>query len=123
MKNSFKKINSVFEVVEHEDKLIYTIQKQEEKITIYDKRLMTQFIEKKFNDEYKKILYIIMDLNSSDDSTETDEFLVRNKIDELKANILNKYSKYIDKNLLNKFLKMIIILESKINIKERGRGR
>ena len=39
MKNSFKKINSVFEVVEHEDKLVYTIKKQEEKIEAEKKRM------------------------------------------------------------------------------------
>ena len=123
MKNSFKKVNSVFEVVEHDDELVYTIKKAEEKITIYDKRLMEEVVTKKFNENYKRILYIIMDINTSEDATDSDVEIVRNRIEELRASLLKKYEKYIDKNLLNKYLKMLMILESKLVIPKRGRGR
>ena len=121
--NSLKKVSSEFEIIEFDDKKSFSIKNKEEKITIYDEALATELIDKKFNTEYKKLLYIIMDINNSDDSTESDGLLVRDKIDELKNVILNKYSKYIGKELLNKYIKMIMILEEKLVIPEKSRGR
>lgn len=121
--NSLKKVSSEFEIIEFDDKKSFSIKNKEEKITIYDDGLATELIDKKFNIEYKKLLYIIMDINNSDDSTESDGLLVRDKIDELKNVIINKYSKYISKELLNKYIKMIMILEEKLVIPEKSRGR
>lgn len=121
--NSLKKVSCEFEIIEFDDKKSFSIKNKEEKITIYDKALATELIDKKFNTEYKKLLYIIMDINNSDDSTESDGLLVRDKIDELKNVILNKYSKYISKELLNRYIKMIMILEEKLVIPEKSRGR
>ena len=121
--NSLKKVSSEFEIIEFDDKKSFSIKNKEEKITIYDEALATELIDKKFNTEYKKLLYIIMDINNSDDSTESDGLLVRDKIDELKNVILNKYSKYISKELLNRYIKMIMILEEKLVIPEKSRGR
>ena len=121
--NSLKKVSSEFEIIEFDDKKSFSIKNKEEKITIYDDDLVTELIDKKFNTEYKKLLYIIMDINNSDDSTESDGLLVRDKIDELKNVILNKYSNYISKELLNKYIKMIMILEEKLVIPEKSRGR
>lgn len=121
--NSLKKVSCEFEIIEFDDKKSFSIKNKEEKITIYDEALATELIDKKFNTEYKKLLYIIMDINNSDDSTESDGLLVRDKIDELKNVILNKYSKYISKELLNRYIKMIMILEEKLVIPEKSRGR
>ena len=121
--NSFKKVSSEFEIIEFDNKKSFSIKNKEEKITIYDDGLATELIDKKFNTEYKKLLYIIMDINNSDDSTESDGLLVRDKIIELKNVIINKYSKYISKELLNKYIKMIMILEEKLVIPEKSRGR
>ena len=84
---------------------------------------MEEVVTKKFNENYKRILYIIMDINTSEDATDSDVEIVRNRIEELRASLLKKYAKYIDKNLLNKYLKMLMILESKLVIPKRGRGR
>ena len=47
----------------------------------------------------------------------------RNQIDELKNTLINKYSKHINRELLNKYLKMLLLLEDKLVIPERSRGR
>lgn len=123
MKNSFKKINAEFEIVEFDDKKTFTVKKEEEKITFYDEKLIEDIIIKKFNDKYKRLLYVIMDITSSEDSTDTDADLVRSQIDELRNLLLNKYSKYLSKELINKYIKMLLILDSKLVIPERHRGR
>lgn len=123
MKNSIKKVNSEFEIVEFDDKKVFTIKKEEEKITFYDESLVEDVISNKINETYKRILYIIMDINNSEDATESDGELVRNQIEELRNVILNKYSKYLSKELINRYLKMLLILESKLVIPERNRGR
>ena len=121
--SSFKKINSQFEILEYEDKKTFTITKEEQKITFYDDKVIEDVISKKFNEKYKQILSIIMDLNDSDDSTESDMFLVRDRISELRNILMNKYGNYISRQLLNKYLKMLMILEDKIIISEKVRGR
>lgn len=123
MKNSFKKVNSEFEVVEFTDKKVFTIKKDEEKITFYDEKLVEEVINNKINETYKRILYIIMDINNSEDATDSDGELVRNQIEELKNAIINKYSKYLSKEMINKYLKMLLILETKLVIPNKSRGR
>lgn len=121
--NELKKVSTNFEIVEFNDKKAFGIIKDNKKISIYDKELTEELIDKKFMNEYKKILYIIMDINESEDANETDVFLVRDRLEELKNLLVSKYSKYIKKELLNKYLKMLLILEGKLVIPERSRGR
>ena len=118
-----KKVNIDFEIVELDDKKTFTTINNKKKIKIYDENLIEEIISKKFNDQYKRILYIIMDINNSDDATDTDNELVRNYINELRNVLINKYKKYLSKELLNKYLKMLLILESKLVIPEKRKGR
>lgn len=123
MKNSIKKVNTEFEVIELEDKKVFTLKKDEEKITFYDEALVEDVISNKINESYKRLLYIIVDINNSEDATESDGELVRNQIEELRSSIINKYAKYLNKDLINRYLKMLLILESKLIIPEKSRGR
>lgn len=118
-----KKINIDFEVVEFDDKKSLTIEKDEKKVTIYDEKLIEEVISNKFNERYKRLLYIIMDINNSEDASDTDSELVRCQITELRNSLLNKYKNHLSKDLLNKYLKMLLILESKIVVPEKCRGR
>ena len=68
-------------------------------------------------------MYIIVDINNSEDATESDGELVRNQIEELRCAIINKYAKFLNKDLINRYLKMLLILESKLIIPEKSRGR
>lgn len=118
-----KKNNNNFEIIENNEKEVLTIENNKNKISIYDKKLTEEIISNKFNEKYRRLLYIITDINSSEDTTDTDECLVREQIDELKNNFLLKYKKHISKELLNKYLKMLLILETKIVVKEKGKSR
>jgi len=64
-----------------------------------------------------------MDINNSEDSEESDAYIVRDQIDELRNSLINKYEKYLSRDILNKYLKMLLILESKIVVPEKHRGR
>lgn len=118
-----KKINIDFEVIEFEDKKTFTIEKDEKKVKIYDEKLIEEVISNKFSERYKRLLYIIMDINNSDDSSDTDVEIIRCQIDELRNSLINKYKNYLSNELLNKYLKMLLILESKIALPEKSRGR
>lgn len=123
MKNNFKKINKEFEIIELDDNKTFTISKKDEKIIVHDAKIIENVIEKKFNEKYKRLLYIIMNITTSEDSEESDAEIVRNNIEELRILLLNKYSNFIKKELLNKYLKMLVLLEEKIVIPEKSRGR
>jgi len=123
MKNSIKKVNSEFEIIEYNNEKTIIMKKKENQIIFHDERLFEDVIDKKFNEKYRKLLYIIMELNNSEDATEDDEYYVRSKIEELKRIIINKYAKHISRDLLNKYLKMLYILQTKLVIPSRGKGR
>ena len=124
MKNSLKKLNSEFTVVEKENNVKFTISKsEEEKLFVYDEELVENIIDSNFNQKYRKLLYMVMDIEENADSTDSDCELALIKIEELKNLLLSKYYKYINRELLNKYLKMMMLLEEKLAIPRRGRGR
>lgn len=121
---NLKKVNNDFEIVELNEKEIYTINKNNEKISIYDNDLLEKILDNNFNKKYKELLYLCMSIIEDEESTDTDTELALLKIEDLKNYIINHYSKYINKHLLNKYLKMIMILEGKLNMpKKRGKSR
>lgn len=123
MNSSFKKNKSDFVVVENDnDKKVSFKISEEETITIYDEQLIAKMIDTKFNKTYRNLLYLICQINESDDSTDTDTYLVLDKIEDLKNKLLNKYYKYLNKDVLSKYLKMLILLEEKLSL-SKGRGR
>jgi len=124
MKSNLKKVKCEFNVLDKEEGKKFTFNiGPNEKITIYDEELIEKIIENKFNKKYRKLLYIAMDISESDDSTESDVDIALIKIEDLKNKLLSKYYKFISKELLNKYLKMLMLLEEKLNIPKRGRGR
>lgn len=114
------KINAEFEIVELEKIKGLSVQNEEEKVVIYDDALKEEMVSKKFMERYKRLLYIITDINNSDDATDSDSELTRVQIEELRNLLLKNYKKYISKELLNKYLKMLLILESKMIVREKG---
>lgn len=121
---NLKKVNNDFEIVELNEKEIYTINKNSEKISIYDNDLLEKILDNNFNKKYKELLYLCMSIIEDEESTDTDTELALLKIEDLKNYIINHYSKFINNHLLNKYLKMIMILEGKLNLpKKRGKSR
>lgn len=92
------------------------------KVTIYDKDLITKIIDDNFNKKYRSLLYLVMNLND-EDTTESDTNLALLKIDDLKKLIINKYINFLSKGLLDKYLNMLMLLEEKVPIVIKNRGR
>ena len=114
-----KETKTNFKIVEKEEKEVLKVEKNNTKINIYDKELVSNMIDKKFKKKYKEVLLLL-----SDDAGEEDTENIILKIDYLKRLIIEKYYRYLPKSYINKYLKMISILESRVSILERkGRGR
>lgn len=120
-----KKVSNTFEIIENNEEVLYTINKKNNKICVYNKDLLENIIDKNFNKKYKELLYLVMTINDDEDSSDSDTELALLKIEDLKNYILSHYQKYIGKDLLNKYLKMMMILEGKLLApkKKMGRGR
>lgn len=122
--SNIKKVKNEFEILELEDKELFSIKNKEEIIKVYDQELLEKIIDNTFNKKYRKLLYLIMSVNEDEDSTDTDAELALLKIEDLKKYIMLHYSELISKRLLNKYLKMLMILENKIEFnKKRGKSR
>lgn len=122
--SNIKKVRNEFEILELEDKELFSIKNKEEIIKVYDQELLEKIIDNTFNKKYRKLLYLIMSVNEDEDSTDTDAELALLKIEDLKKYIMLHYSELISKRLLNKYLKMLMILENKIEFnKKRGKSR
>jgi len=117
-----KKTNKEFKVVKFEEEQGFVIKKNKEKIIVYEEDVIDKLISDKFNHDYKEILYMILNYNNSDDVDSSDEEILRIKIEELRVVLLKEYRKFLDKAVFNKYLKMLLILESKIDIKARIKG-
>lgn len=119
MKN-IKKINKDFIIVNKEEKKAFTIKN----IKVYDEDLIAKIIDNRFNEKYKKLLYIVLNITESDDDTESDTEIVLIKIENLKKLLLTKYYKFIDVRYLKKYLKMLMLLEEKLSMhKVKGKSR
>ena len=124
MNNKIEEVKCDFEIVEMDDLEGFTLNKKEQgvKITMYNKDLIERIIDNNFNKKYRSLLYLVMELDS-DDTTESDTELARLKIDDLRRMLITKYFKYISRDLLEKYLNMLILLEEKIPIVSKNRGR
>jgi len=124
MKSSITKVNSDFTIVDRKNKAKFKISKSDdETIFLYNEEIIEKVIEENINKKYRNLLYLTMNITEDDDSSESDTELALLKIENLKNLIISKYSKYLSKNLLNKYLKMLILLEEKLYVPKKGRGR
>ncbi len=120
-----EKVHKDFEIVEiaENNGLKINNKKASETITIYDSELINAAIAKNFNKMYREILYLIMDINESDDSTESDALLALLKIDNVRKILLNTYQKFLPPNLLRRYLNMLDMLGNKIFIPNHSKSR
>ena len=123
MENKIKRVNCEFKVVEQEEKSILTISKKEEKIIFYNENTLLEYIDSDFNKKYRNTLYLIINTLDDEECSDSDVELLYLKVDKLKELILSKYFKYISKDMINKYLKMILLLEEKLNVPRKRRGR
>jgi hypothetical protein len=122
--SSIKKTKSEFAVIELKDEELFSIEKKDEIIKVYDQDILEKIVDDSFNSKYKKLLCLIMNINEDEDSTETDAELALEKIDGLRKYVLTHYSNLISTRNMNKYIKMLLLLESKISFnKRRGKSR
>lgn len=100
------------------------------KITILDPEMLNTLWEHKIDKEYSKLLKLIYSLVSNDDTTSTDVLIAYTEIERIKEYLLTLKNKGLKKELLDKYLKKLYILElelKKIHVmeltEEIGKGR
>lgn len=119
-----EKINCDLEIVELDDQdgLVLNKKNNDLKITVYDNDLIIKIIDHNFNKKYRSLLYMIMSLDSTD-TTESDTELALLKIDDLRNLLIKKYFKFLSNGIIDKYLNMLFLLEEKIPIINKDRGR
>ena len=100
------------------------------KITILDPNMLNTLWKHKIDKEYSKLLKLIYSLVSNDDTTSTDVLIAYTEIERIKEYLLTLKNKGLKKELLDKYLKKLYILElelKKIHVmeltEEIGKGR
>lgn len=122
-------------VLLYQEKASYTFSPKKEynevkKITILDPNMLNTLWEHKIDKEYSKLLKLIYSLVSNDDTTSTDVLIAYTEIERIKEYLLTLKNKGLKKELLDKYLKKLYILElelKKIHVmeltEEIGKGR
>jgi hypothetical protein len=122
-------------VLLYQEKASYTFSPKKgynevKKITILDPNMLNTLWEHKIDKEYSKLLKLIYSLVSNDDTTSTDVLLAYTEIERIKEYLLTLKNKGLKKELLDKYLKKLYILElelKKIHVmeltEEIGKGR
>lgn len=122
-------------VLLYQEKASYTFSPKKgynevKKITILDPNMLNTLWEHKIDKEYSKLLKLIYSLVSNDDTTSTDVLIAYTEIERIKEYLLTLKNKGLKKDLLDKYLKKLYILElelKKIHVmeltEEIGKGR
>lgn len=122
-------------VLLYQEKASYTFSPKKgynevKKITILDPNMLNTLWEHKLDKEYSKLLKLIYSLVSNDDTTSTDVLIAYTEIERIKEYLLTLKNKGLKKELLEKYLKKLYILElelKKVHVmeltEEIGRGR
>ena len=120
-----KKTNKELKIVEDNEKEIFTItNNKSDKIKVYDKNMVENLFDNRFNDHYKNLFMMTNSIVDSDDTTDSDTEIALIRLSDFKETILNRYAKYVSKDKLSKYLKKVMILENKINmIKTKSKSR
>lgn len=87
---------------------------QIKKVTVLDEDLTAQIMEQKIAKEYKKIVTFIYDLLKEDDSEGTNCLKAYTELQRLKQLLIYKYNEKVKRQLLEKYLKKLSILEMEI---------
>lgn len=102
------------------------------KVTILDTEMLRMVWENKINKEYEKLLKLIYSLISEEDTTSGDVLIAYTEIDRIKKYLVSLKEKGLKKEIIEKYLKMLYILElelKKVHVMElteeieMGKGR
>lgn len=107
------------------------------KITIFNPSMIDIILSKKIDKQFKRVAAITYDiLSSDDDESASDAVIALDDVAKLRAIILNKYQKFLDKEKEKMYIKKLRILENQLRSKitferqyienyeeNRGKGR
>ena len=108
--------------------------KRVKKITVLDKDMVSSILEDKIVKKYNLLIKIIYDLITSDDTTSGDVLAAYTELDRIRNILLYKYNEYLRKEVIDKYLKKLYVLElelKKVHVMElteeieetKGKGR
>ncbi|MEG1506764.1 MAG: hypothetical protein RR478_04640 [Bacilli bacterium] len=83
-------------------------------ISIIDFDIASFIVCSKFIKQYRRLLSIVCHVISDDDTEEGDVLVTFTEIDRLKEILMYKYSKFLKKDQLEKYLKQIKLLETEL---------
>ncbi len=111
-------VKSDFEILEMDDIEGLTITKKanNEKITIYDPILISEVFEKNFEKKYKKLLYMVMMFNETEDASSEDAESIVLQIEDFRNYLIRKYYNILGSHKLSQYINMLLMLESNINL-------
>lgn len=81
-------------------------------VTIYDEDKIENIIINKYTLRYNRIMKILEDLFSSDDSTDEDFMMCLNEVEKLKSILYNQYKKFIKNYIFNEFYENLVGIEN-----------
>lgn len=119
-----KKTKKEFNILNKDDRALVTINnKTDDKIMIYDEKIASKVYEERFMNKYQKLLSLTVNVCEDEDATDSDGELVLLKIEELKELLMTRYYKYLSKYQINKYLKMIMMLEERLMLPRKTKSR
>lgn len=123
------------EVLLYQEKVNYTLTPKKDfkgvkSVTILDVDMINNMYGKKLERDYQKLIKVIYDLVSSDDTTSGDVLACYKEIKRINNYLLSLKEKGLKKELLEKYLKKLYVLElelKKVHVmeleEEIGKGR
>ena len=88
------------------------------KITIFNPSMIDIILSKKIEKQFKRVAAITYDvLSSDDDESAADAVIALDDVSKLRAIILNKYQKFLDKEKEKMYIKKLRILENQLRSK------
>ena len=88
------------------------------KITIFNPSMIDIILSKKIEKQFKRVAAITYDvLSSDDDESASDAVIALDDVSKLRAIILNKYQKFLDKEKEKMYIKKLRILENQLRSK------
>ena len=88
------------------------------KIAIFNPSMIDIILSKKIEKQFKRVAAITYDvLSSDDDESASDAVIALDDVSKLRAIILNKYQKFLDKEKEKMYIKKLRILENQLRSK------
>lgn len=116
-----KKENGTRKIVKIEAEKYYTfspkgnVSKMVKTVTVYDEEKIKKILIKKLMIKYQRLLNIINDIISSDDSSSSDFMICLDEISKLKDILEYKYKKFLKRELYSAFLEDLNNLSNYVN--------